>query len=567
MKKYAVRSTLDTTDKSLKGFSPFLEDLLRARGIETTDAAEAFLNPDYDKHLHDPYTLADMEKVVQRILKAIDQNEKVLMYSDYDADGIPGGVMLADFFRKIGFTNFSNYIPHRHDEGYGLHAEAIEGFAEEGVKLLITIDCGIRDFESVLKAKGLGIDVIVSDHHELGEKLPEAFAVLNPKRPDCMYPEKMLCGSGVIFKLIQAILIKKDFGLKKGAEKWFLDMVGLATLSDMVPLTGENRVFAHYGLKVLRKSPRPGLQQLLKLLNMYQQGLTEDDVGFMITPRINAASRMGKPMDAFKLLSTLDPVEAGMAAEHLNKINDERKGVVAGIVKEIKKRMLSLGDTLKSVMVMGSIEWRPSLLGLAANSIAEEIGRPVFLWGRDGGEEIKGSCRSDGKTNLVELMEKAKEVFDTFGGHKLAGGFAVSGDKIHSLEERLVKAFEDLSLQKTEEEEIVVDRKLLIDEIDQRLWNDIEKLSPFGIGNPKPLFLFENVTPSKVAGFGKQKNHLELSFEREMDKPLRAIGFFQTAESYRVKPAVGNRMNLVATVEKSFWMGRAEIRLRIVDII
>lgn len=564
-KKYLVRQKMEGSTQ-LQSFSSITQQLLLARDIKDFVKASEFLSPNYNNHTHDPFLFADMEKVVSRIIKAIEKKEKVVIYSDYDADGIPGGVILNDFFRKINFSNFSNYIPHRHDEGYGLHAEAVEDFAKDEVTLLITIDCGIRDLEAVIKAQNLGIDVVITDHHEPGEKLPEAFAVLNPKRHDCKYPEKMLCGSGVIFKLIQAILLKNDFGLKKGTEKWFLDMVGLATLSDMVPLTGENRVLAHFGLKVLRKSPRFGLQKLLEILNINQQNLTEDDIGFMITPRINAASRMGKPMDAFKLLSTTDPVEAGMMAEHLNKINDERKGVVASIVKEIKKRISGLGEVLKPVVVMGSLEWRPSLLGLVANSVAEEFKRPVFLWGRDGGDEIKGSCRSDGKIDLVALMEKAKQAFDSFGGHKFAGGFVVSSTKILSLEENLIKACQGLAFEKNSNEEIIIDNKVTLDEIDQRLWNDIEKFSPFGIGNPKPIFLLENVVPFKVNGFGKQKNHLELSFERGMDKPLRAIGFFQTPESFSVRPEVGKRINLVATVEKSFWMNRPEIRLRIVDI-
>lgn len=562
-KKYSVRSNVGGLEH--REFSPLMQKLLIHRGIKSKDEAKAFLNPDYDNHAHDPFLLKDMDRVVQRILEAIKNKEKILIYSDYDADGIPGAVTLSDFFRKIKYENFEVYIPHRHDEGYGLHLEAVDSFKEKDFKLIITIDCGIADSDEVAKAQELGMDVIITDHHEPKENLPPAFAVLNPKRADCDYPEKMLCGSGVIFKLIQGILKKDRFGMKDGMEKWFLDMVGLATLSDMVPLTGENRVFAHYGLKVLRKSPRPGLQKLLRILKINQQYLTEDDIGFMITPRINAASRMGHPKDAFDFLSEADSVRAIASAEHLNKINDERKGVVASIVKEIKKRLEIIGDSLKPVLVMGSLDWRPSLLGLAANSLADDLRRPVFLWGRDGGEEIKGSCRSDGTTNLVSLMEKAKHAFLEFGGHKLAGGFAVAHDKVPFLEEELVKAHE-VSVNSVEEE-VFVDSVLDLHDVNYKTWNDIEKLAPFGIGNPKPLFLFENVKPAKVGAFGKQKNHLELVFEREMDKPIRAIGFFQTPEGFSIKPEKGKACNLVATMEKSFFMNRPELRLRVVDII
>jgi len=565
MKKYAVRPVSNNKD-ALKSFSPLLQSLLISRGIETQEEANIFLNPDYDIHTHDPYLFADMEKAVLRVLKAIENKEKILIYSDYDADGIPGAVLFSDFFKKIGYSNVEVYIPHRHNEGYGLHLEAIDTFKDKGISLLITIDCGIVNNKEVEQAQLYGIDVIITDHHEPKEKLPPAYAVLNPKRSDCVYPEKMLCGSGVIFKFIQAILSKKDFGLKKGTEKWFLDMVGIATLSDMVPLTGENRVFAHFGLKVLRKSPRPGLQRLLRVLNINQRYLSEDDVGFMITPRINAASRMGHPQDAFNFLSEDDPVKAIASADYLNKINDERKGVVASIVKDIKKRIGSMTEGVRSVYVAGSMDWRPGVLGLAANSIAEEIKRPVFLWGQDGGEEIKGSCRSYGNVNLFGLMEKAKHAFIEFGGHKLAGGFSLTKDSIHTLEDDLVKACENVQDDGLNET-VDLDREFDLHDVTWGTWNDIDKLSPFGIGNPKPLFIFKNVTPKAVKMFGKQKNHLDLSFEREMDKPVRAIGFFMNPEQFKNKPEAGKKCDLVATMEKSFWMNRPELRLRIVDIL
>ena len=267
MKKYSVRKEIPkNTTGSLKSYPEILRHLLFYRGIENGDDAEKFLNLDYVRGTHDPFLMKDMYKAVERILKAIEGSEKIIIYSDYDADGIPGAVVLHDFFKKIGFNNFENYIPHRHEEGFGLNMEAVEDFGKSGAKLLLTIDCGIADVKEVGRLNELGIDIVITDHHELGEKIPPAYAILNSKQTECSYPEKTLCGAGVIFKLIQALISKKniDWQLKEGAEKWFLDMVGLATLSDMVPLTGENRVFAYYGLKVLRKSPRIGLMKLLR---------------------------------------------------------------------------------------------------------------------------------------------------------------------------------------------------------------------------------------------------------------------------------------------------------------
>ena len=250
MSKYAVREApSDEIEKELLGYSPLVRQLLYGRGIVSVEEAEKFLNPNYDTHTHDPFALKDMEKAVERILLAVQNDERIAIFSDYDADGIPGAVVLHDFFKRIGYLNFENYIPDRHGEGFGLNGLAIEKLAERGAKVLVTIDCGITGVDEALRAKELGMDLIITDHHLPVLVLPSAFAILNPKQSDCAYPEKMLCGSGVVFKLVQALTSKLktiNLQLSIGWEKWLLDMVGLATLSDMVPLVGENRVFAHY---------------------------------------------------------------------------------------------------------------------------------------------------------------------------------------------------------------------------------------------------------------------------------------------------------------------------------
>lgn len=570
MDKYAVREALSSDiNKTLEIYPELLRTLLFYRNIDTPEKAESFLNPNYETGVHDPFLMKDMDKAVERILRAIENKEKILIYSDYDADGIPAAVVMHDFFKSIGYTNFDIYIPHRHDEGYGLHLEAIDTFKEQQVNLLITLDCGIVDYDQVKHAMDAGIDVIITDHHMPGEKLPPAYAIVNSKQTDCDYPYNMLCGSGVAFKLVQGILQKNRFGLKEGAEKWFLDMVGLATLSDMVPLQGENRIFAHYGLKVIRKSRRPGLQKLLSIMKMKQQHITEDDIGFMITPRINAASRMGVPTDAFKMLSETDEGKADVLARHLDSINAERKILVATLVKEIKKIMSEREDHYRttSIIVLGNPAWRPAILGLAANSIAEEYNKPVFLWGREDGVHIKGSCRSDGVTNLVMLMQGAQHALLQFGGHTFSGGFAVEHDKIHHLEEALVKSYEMLTHDKNvPREKIYIDTKLSLDEVNWKNHAHIEKLSPFGMGNTKPLFLFENIVIVGIKQFGKRQEHLELVFQNSHNKNIPAIGFFMTAEDFPVSIEVGKAINLVASVEKSTFKYTPELRLRIVDI-
>ena len=297
-------------------YEEFLRDLLAKRGISSEKEADIFLNPDYERDLYDPYLMRDMERACVRLYEAIDNDEKVMIYADYDCDGIPGAVVLEGLFKLCNFKNYEIYIPGRNNEGYGLNMEAIEEFKEKGVKLLITIDLGITAVLEVAQAQVYGMDVIITDHHLPKETLPRAYAILNPKVDE--YPEKMLCGAGVVFKFVQGFIkkYKEYFKIKKGAEKWMLDMVGLATLSDMVPLLGENRALAYYGLKVLQKSRRPGLQKLLAKMNIEQKYLTEDDVGFMLTPRLNAASRMDDPRRAYELLATVDEAEAGTPTEH-----------------------------------------------------------------------------------------------------------------------------------------------------------------------------------------------------------------------------------------------------------
>jgi len=581
--------------------------LLANRGIKE-DEIEFFLNPSYETGVYDPYLMKDMKKAVDRILKAIEEKEKIGIFSDYDADGVPGAVMMKDFFDRIEYENVFYYIPDRHLEGFGLKDDSVSICAENGVKLLITVDCGITDVGEVKHAKSLGMEVIITDHHipsvilanagiqvpnssdwipaSAGmtdeedkivvqhkiQNLPPAFAILDPKQEGDEYPDKMLCGTGVAFKLIQGILAKNRFGIGESQEKWFLDMVGIATLSDMVPLLNENRVLASYGLKVLRKSRRPGLIALLKRAGVDQRLISEEDIGFMIAPRINAAGRMGHAMDAFKMLSTTDEKEAEKFADYINDLNNERKGIVARMVKEMKA-MLSTRiehEKEKGVIVLGHPDWKPSLLGLAANSIVEEHGMPVFLWGRESGTVIKGSCRSNGVVNMVEIMRGACEgTFIDFGGHAMSGGFSVEEDKIHFLSDSLAKAYKEVLV--TSEGELKqnynIDTVLGLNEVNEKTYKDIQMLSPYGEANPKPVFLFKSVIVKSCLQFGKEKNHLKITVAKDGGRTIEAISFFADENSFMKEIKEGSTINLVANIEKSFFRGRGELRLRIVDVV
>jgi single-stranded-DNA-specific exonuclease len=373
---------LDTPQElpfSLTNLENRLATLLHKRGVIETVEIEKFLNPSYDDHLHDPFLLHDMDKATERIGQAIQAKEMIVIFSDYDCDGIPGAVVLYDFLTSVGHEKFFNHIPHRHYDGFGLSVSAVEAIKEKhNPALIITIDCGTTDLEAVERAREIGIDVIVTDHHEPKDTLPEAVAVVNPKVGDT-YPFTGLCGAAVVFKLVQAMLAQGNYILPRGHEKWWLDMVGIATIADMVPLIDENRVLASYGLKVLRKSRRPGLQQLFRAQKAHQAYLTEDDVGFTIGPRINAASRMDTPEDAFWLLAVKDEGEAGARLKHLESLNKARKTAVAQMTREVHQRLGETAD-IPPVIVLGNPDWRPSLVGLAANKLAEENNRPAFLW-------------------------------------------------------------------------------------------------------------------------------------------------------------------------------------------
>lgn len=563
MTNYLFPDSSKETPIILEGVSPLINQLLFTRGILDSEEAKTFLSPDYISQLHDPYLLNDMEQAIDRLEKAIQENERIGIFSDYDCDGIPGAVVLHDLFKALKYDNFQNYIPHRHYEGFGLSKQAIDSLKKDGVKVVITIDCGTSNIEEVAYANEQGIDMIITDHHEPEEKLPPAVAVVNPKLGGYPFPD--LCGAAVAFKLAQALLAKLEHDLTPGWEKWWLDMVGVATIADMVPLRGENRVLAHYGLQVLRKSRRPGLQQLLKKNRLDQRYLTEEDIGFTIGPRINAASRMDNPEDAFHMLSESDIAKASARVEHLEKLNLERKTQVALMTKELHQRLQKL-EEVPPVLVMGHTEWRPSLVGLAANKLAEEFGRPAFLWGTDGNGVFKGSCRSGGSVSVVKLMQAVPHVFLESGGHHASGGFSVKEEHIFTFGEELSRAMAELGDAASVEDEILIDAELRLDDVNQLLINELNQLAPYGTGNPKPLFAFRGVTPVSVETFGKTKEHTKLMFSTENGK-LEAIAFFKTPDQFTNVPDVTASHTLIAHVERSFFMGRQSIRLRIVDIL
>lgn len=558
----------------LKEYDDLTAALLSRRGIVTKESAEKFLNPSYEAHIHDPLLMTDMPRAAARLAAAILSGEKIAAWTDYDCDGVPAGVILHDFFKKVG-ANFENYIPHRHDEGYGVNISGIEKLAKSGVTLIVTADSGITDVAAIARANELGMEVILTDHHlPLPEGLPPAFAVLNPNaREKETYPFRGLCGSGVAWKLVCATLAIEPSLREKvpeGWEKWLLDMVGLATIADMVPLTDENRVLATYGLLVMRKSPRLGLQKMCRGMRVNQRTITEDDVGFMIAPRVNAASRMGDAWEAFKLFTTSDESEADTLAKKLEKANRSRKAEAGAITRAVHTRLKERGEA-RSVIALGDPEWRPALLGLVASNIADEYERPVFLWGREGNLSLKGSVRSGGATHILELMRATEDMFAQFGGHAKAGGFTVRDTEVFYLEDRLVETYERLMKGEAAVADISEHADALVtpEEMTAVFLKKVETLAPFGMNNPKPVFLLRDVVVREISRFGKVEEHLKLKISSpEKSATLDAVAFFAKGPIARVSQSLapGATATLLANVERDTFSRGNPIRLRLLDI-
>lgn len=558
----------ESVREALAAYDDFTAGLLARRGIQTPHEAEAFLSPSYDEHIGDPMQILNMPRAAERVARAIDNGERIGVWSDYDCDGIPGGVLFHDFLKKAN-ANFTNYIPHRHEEGFGLNEGGIDKLHADGVTLLITIDCGIADVDAVAYASSLGIDVIITDHHLLGV-LPDAYAIVDPKQEGETNAYRDFCGAGLAWKLACAVLAHGFTGREHipiGWEKWLLDMAGMATIADMVPLTGENRVIARYGLLVIRKSRRLGLQKLCKVARVDQRKITEDDIGFMLAPRINAASRMGNPTDAFRLLTTEDEVEAETLAKELERINRSRRAAAAAITKAVHARLAERTD-IPAVIAMGDPEWRPGLLGIVANSLAEEYERPVFLWGREANMRAKGSCRAGKKgMHVVRIMEAAKDVFKEFGGHAASGGFTVHDDQVFFLEEKLNEALATLGDMAEEEALFDADAEVHPQEASLRLLMSLEKFAPFGMGNPKPVFLLREVLIHEVSWFGKAEEHLKVRIVHDRGI-VEAVAFFAKRDfgNEAERLSAGSTANILANVERDQFSRRNPVRLRLVAI-
>jgi len=489
------------------GISPVVADILAQRGFPEPEEAIEFLRPTI-LNLHSPFCFHDMLRSIDRLSIAIKKKEKVLVYGDYDVDGVTSTALLYKVLSDLGVKAVA-YIPHRQDEGYGLNSEAIERAAKAGVSVLITVDCGVTAVAEVALARTLNIDVIITDHHEPSEILPDAFAILNPKVKDSGYPFRDLAGVGVVFKLAQALLQtlgNSEVGIHSELE--LSDLVALGTIADLVPLVGENRILVHYGLLQMEKTLRTGLVALLEECGLRGQHLKAGQIGFMVAPRINAAGRMDSARAGLELLLTEDIERAQELARLLTRKNQLRQETE----KEILAEAISIveREPLPRVIVLSSKHWHHGVIGIVASRLVERYYRPVFIISEEG-VEAKGSARGISGYPVLEQMTTQAHLLTRFGGHRAAAGFSILTEDIEQFRAGLnmqALAFAETLFQ----EELKIDRRVSLDEVSGNLLHELEQLAPFGFGNPGPILACKGVSVHSVSAIGKEGSHLKFRF-------------------------------------------------------
>lgn len=539
---------------------PIVTQLLFSRNLHSQEAVDEFLLPDYSQDIHDPFLFKDMDKACQRIYQAIEQKELITVYADYDADGVSSAVILNSVLTDLG-AQVNVYLPHREKEGYGLNVVAVEEIASNGTKLIITCDCGVSNNEEVALANSKNVDVIITDHHAMPEKLPEAYAIIHPQAPGETYPFKFLCGGGVSFKLAQALLkhVSNKFELKdrESKEKWLLDMVAISTVADMVPIIGENRTLLKHGLIVLRKTRRVGLQMMFKVAGLEPKEINATNIAFAIAPRINTAGRMDHANQAYYLLIETDEAKAAVMAAKLNDNNSERQKITENIFREAKTLDINQDDKL---LVFYKADWSAGLISLAANKLLREYNRPCLVICGEGGK-IVGSARSLEGFNITEALTKNKDLLLRFGGHPQAAGFTTTQVNYETLIKNLKKLAEDQLSESLFQSKLEIEKKIDLEQINWELVDWLQKFEPHGQGNPEPYFVSENVMVSQARKVGSDGKHLKLELAQN-NKKIGGIGFGLG----NIDLAVGHNVDIVYNININEWNGNREIQLKIKDL-
>jgi single-stranded-DNA-specific exonuclease len=541
------------------GIHPLCANALINRGIETLDDAKQFLNPDFNSLL-DPFLLKDMDKGVNKVKLAIENNEKIVVYGDYDVDGITA-VSIIYLYLKSKNAKVEYYIPSRSDEGYGLNKEAVLSFKNDNIKLIITADCGITAVEDISYANSLGMSVVITDHHKCKENIPDAYAVINPKRADCSYPFKDLSGVGVAFKFIEALA-----GVGRAGELLdeYGDLLCLGTIADIVTLTEENRVFVALGLKLLANPHNLGLKALIEETGLSGKLLTSSHVGFIIAPRINAVGRLGNALDAVKLFTTDNSKEATELAKMLCTENIRRQTIEKEILIEACEKIDSdprFNDD--KVIVLSSEKWHHGVIGIVASRITEKYGKPCLLIAIEG-DEAKGSCRGVIGFNMFAALSYCEDLLLKFGGHELAAGLTIQTGNIKRLSEKINQFTKEIYQNKIFIEEITYEGKITDKDINLEFTEELEKIQPCGMGNPVPQFLIEKVKIEKISYFGEDK-HIRLRFTKRSFSVL-VIGFGMGSNDNIRMLQDGDLVNAIVTPYTNEYKGKKYPALKLKDI-
>ena len=524
--------------------------ILNARSITDMTVVKKYFSDEYEEG-YDPFLMHDMQKAVGRINEAIENEEKILVYGDYDADGITSTVLLVETLISMG-ANVSSYIPNRFEEGYGPNKEAFTKIINSGISLIITVDNGIAGVEEVDLANELGCDVIVTDHHKIQDTMPNAYAIIHPEHPDGNYPFKKLAGVGVAFKLAHALLeIFPDF---------LLDLVAIGTIADMVSITDENRIFVKQGLELLNEDPRIGLKMLLELSSIDTK-IDEQTVGFYIAPKLNSIGRMDSAKLGLTFLMAEDPVTAKSLAEQIEQYNIERKKVTEDIVKDVINKIENSDKKEKNV-IMVSGEYHEGVLGIVASNIVERYQKPVFIMNEKDGV-LKGSARSIFDFNIYVAMNKISDLFVAFGGHTLAAGFSFEQSNFEKIEDFLDNEFEEFKQHNELKSSKNIDIVTSLEDISYQLLTSLDVLKPYGMDFEKPSILIENAMVLNKAYFGSEKQYLRLTIADEVGN-LECISFKDVAAFDKVEK--NDIVDLLCTLDKNNFNGRSKLQAHIIDI-
>lgn len=548
---------VDSLSRALNVEKP-IAYLLVQRGIETFEDAHRFFRPKLED-LHNPYLLKDMDKAVARIEEAIENGENILVYGDYDVDGTTSVALVSEYL-KTYYPNVFTYIPDRYDEGYGVSYQGIDFAHDNDFSLIITLDCGIKAVDKVAYASEKNIDFVICDHHTPGKEIPDAVAVLDPKREDCEYPYKELCGCGVGFKLIQALAARRGLGIEDLI--LYLDLVATAIAADIVPITGENRILAYYGLKVINENPRVGIQAILNIAKLEKLNVT--DVVFGIAPRINAAGRMKHGQHAVDLLTETDIDTAREYALEIETFNTDRRETDRQITEEALQQIGHTLEVDRKTTVVYHESWHKGVIGIVASRLIETHYRPTLVFTKSG-DRLVASARSVSGFDIYSALEDCADYIEQFGGHKYAAGLTLHEDNFEKFKDAFERVVSETIPSQLLTPEIKIDAEISLSDISSKFFRIIKQFGPFGPGNNNPIFMTKNLYDAGYSrSVGKDNTHLKLDIKQGDAVRFSGIGF-----------GLGNKIDIVSSgrpfsavycLDENHWDGRTTIQLRVKDI-